>query len=193
MSLRRLRRLDGGVGGLVDFAIDVLRRSRRGRRRSRGPASFSNAANFVIGSRVASSARSPGVLYSRSSSESECEYGRMTLAWTSAGPLRARGTTRRPRSSSRSWRRRRCRRSGRRLRPGNDSTSARDAAAGRLHFDRHGDRVAVVLDEEDDRQLAHAGRVQRFPELALARRAVAERDVDDLVAARTCARGPGCP
>ena len=30
----------------------------------------------------------------------------------------------------------------------------RDVAAGRLHFDRHRDRVAVVLDQVDDRQLA---------------------------------------
>ena len=58
----------------------------------------------------------------------------------------------------------------------------RDVAAGGLHFDRHRDRVAVVFDEEDDRQLAEAGGVERFPELALARRAVAERDVGDFVA-----------
>ncbi len=50
----------------------------------------------------------------------------------------------------------------------------RDVAARRLHLDRHRDRVAVVLDDEHDRQLAHAGGVQRLPELALAGRAVAE-------------------
>ena len=43
------------------------------------PCAFSTAANFVIGSRVASSARSAGVLYSFSSSDSECEYGRDDL------------------------------------------------------------------------------------------------------------------
>jgi hypothetical protein len=48
-------------------------------------------------------------------------------------------------------------------------------------FDRHGDRVAVVLDEEEHRQLLDAGGVERFPELALARGAIAERDVRDFV------------
>ena len=52
---------------------------------------------------------------------------------------------------------------------------------GGLHLDRHRDRVAVVLDEEEHGQAPEAGGVQRFPELALARRALAERDVDDLV------------
>src|SRR6266576_6086087 len=39
-------------------------------------------------SRLASSWRSWGGLYSTSSSDSECEYGRVTCACTSAGPLR---------------------------------------------------------------------------------------------------------
>ena len=39
------------------------------------------------------------------------------------------------------------------MRPGNDVDQLRDVAAGRLHFDRHRDRVAVVFDQEDDRQL----------------------------------------
>ena len=42
------------------------------------------------GSRRASASRSAGVLYQRSSSEWECEYGRVTVAWTSAGPFPAR-------------------------------------------------------------------------------------------------------
>ena len=64
---------------------------------------------------------------------------------------------------------------------GKRANQARDVAAGGLHFDRHGDRVAVVLDEEEHRQLLDAGGVERFPELAFARRAFAERDVGDLV------------
>ena len=58
---------------------------------------------------------------------------------------------------------------------------ARDVAAGRLHLDRDGDGVAVVLDEIEHRQLPRARGVQRLPELAFARRAVADRDVGDLV------------
>jgi hypothetical protein len=48
------------------------------------------AASFAMGSRVLSAVRSSAVLYSFSSSENECEYGLMTLAWTNAGPLRDR-------------------------------------------------------------------------------------------------------
>ena len=77
-------------------------------------------------------------------------------------------------------------------RPGNDSHQPRDVAAGGLHFDRHRDRVAVVFDEEEDRQLLGAGDVQRFPELAFARGAFAERDVDDLVGVEARLRDPGC-
>ena len=40
----------------------------------------------------------------------------------------------------------------------------------RLHFDRHRNRVAVVLDQEDDRKLQVAGGVERLPEFALAGR-----------------------
>ena len=64
---------------------------------------------------------------------------------------------------------------------GKRSNEAGDVAARGLDLDRNRDRVAVVFDEEEDRQAPEAGRVQRFPELALARRTVAERDVDDLV------------
>ncbi len=55
-------------------------------------------------------------------------------------------------------------------------------AARGLHLDGDADGVAVVFDEEDDGQLQVARRVQGLPELALARRAVAGRAVDDLVA-----------
>ncbi len=57
----------------------------------------------------------------------------------------------------------------------------RDRAAGRLHLDGDRDRVAVVLDDEHDRQRQVAGRVHRLPELALRGRAVSGRHVDDLV------------
>ena len=59
---------------------------------------------------------------------------------------------------------------------------ARDVAAGRLHRHRHRDRIAVVFDEIQHRHRLRAGRVQGFPELTLARRAVADRDVRDFVA-----------
>ena len=61
---------------------------------------------------------------------------------------------------------------------------ARDRAAGRVHLDGHRDRVAVVLDDEDDGQLEGRGGVQRLPELALGRRALADRHDDDLVGRR---------
>ncbi len=57
----------------------------------------------------------------------------------------------------------------------------RDVRARRLHLDRDRDRVAVVLDQVQDRKAEVARRVERFPELALAGRALAERDVGDLV------------
>src|SRR2546430_5337139 len=53
---------------------------------------------------------------------------------------------------------------------------AREAAARRLHVDRRRDRVAVVLDEVEHRQLAHAGGVEGLPEFAFARRTFADRD-----------------
>ena len=64
---------------------------------------------------------------------------------------------------------------------GKRSNEAGDITACGLGLDRNGYRVAVVLDEEEDREAPQAGDVQRFPELALARGTVAERDVNDLV------------
>ncbi len=58
---------------------------------------------------------------------------------------------------------------------------SRDAAARGLHLDRDRDRVAVVLHEEEDGQLQVARGVQRLPELALARRPVADGYVDDFI------------
>src|SRR6266511_1562123 len=58
----------------------------------------------------------------------------------------------------------------------------RHRAAGRLNLDRHRDRVLVVLDEEQHRQLQVAGGIQGLPELAFAGRAVPRGDVDQLVA-----------
>src|SRR2546425_9721301 len=58
----------------------------------------------------------------------------------------------------------------------------RDVAAGCLHLGRHADRVAVVLDEKEDRRLARGRGADRLPEFTFARSAFAARDTDDLVA-----------
>ena len=65
--------------------------------------------------------------------------------------------------------------------PGDALDDVGDVAAGRLHIDRNGYRVAVVLDEVEHRHLTGARRVDRFPELAFAGRAFADRHVGDLV------------
>ena len=57
-----------------------------------------------------------------------------------------------------------------------------DRATCGVHLDRDRDRVAVVFDQEDHRQLQVAGGVQRLPELALAGGAVTGGDEDHLVA-----------
>ncbi len=57
---------------------------------------------------------------------------------------------------------------------GKAAHQARDVAARSLHFYRHRDRVAVVFDEEQHRQAASAGDVDRLPEFALAGRSLAE-------------------
>ena len=67
------------------------------------------------------------------------------------------------------------------VKPGKRPHEARDVAARRLHFDGHRNRVTVVLDEEQHRQALGARAAQGLPELAFARRAVAERHVHDLV------------
>ena len=54
------------------------------------PSATSQRGNVVSGSRAASASRSAPGRYSTSSSDSECEYGRMTCACTSAGPFRSR-------------------------------------------------------------------------------------------------------
>ena len=58
----------------------------------------------------------------------------------------------------------------------------------RLIARRHRDRVAVVGDEEHDRQVERARGVEALPELALGRRSFSERHVGDLVAERRAAR-----
>ena len=68
------------------------------------------------------------------------------------------------------------------LQSGEARDHARQIAARRLHFDRRRDRVPVVFDQVEHRQVAGARRVQRFPELALARRSFADGDERDLVA-----------
>src|SRR5580704_12289055 len=45
---------------------------------------------------------------------------------------------------------------------------ARNISARGLYFDRHGNRVFVVLNAEDNRQATIGGCVQRLPEFALA-------------------------
>ena len=57
----------------------------------------------------------------------------------------------------------------------------RDRTARRVDLDRHGDRVAVVLDEKQDGQLQVARRGKRFPELAFGRLPVSPGDVGHLV------------
>ena len=64
---------------------------------------------------------------------------------------------------------------------GKTSDEFGNVAAGRLHFDRHADRVAVVFAQEHHWQFKVAGRVERFPKLAFARSAVAQRNVHDFV------------
>src|SRR4029078_9117839 len=58
---------------------------------------------------------------------------------------------------------------------GEECAELADAAAGWFHLDGYRDGVAVVLDEVNDRQLEIAGVVERPPELAFARRAIAGR------------------
>ena len=58
----------------------------------------------------------------------------------------------------------------------------RNAAPGRLHFHRNRNRVPVVLDQIQQRQLLPARHVQRLPELPLARRPVSTRNVNNLIA-----------
>src|SRR3954453_22522617 len=59
---------------------------------------------------------------------------------------------------------------------------ARNVSPRSLHFDRHGDRITVVFDQEHDRQPEIGGRIHRLPEFAFTGSAVAERDVGDLIA-----------
>src|SRR5580698_6408144 len=58
----------------------------------------------------------------------------------------------------------------------------RDVSAGSVDLDGDGDGVAVVFDNEDDGQLRIRGGVQGLPEFALRCRALADGDIDDLVA-----------
>ena len=137
-------------------------------------------------------AHRPSGLYLLSSSDIECEYGRVTLARTNAGPLRARQyatasvSTRYDSSGSLPST------SPTQCRFGKPRHQLRDVAARGLHVDRHRDGVAVVLDQEQHRQLEVARRVQRLPELTLAGRAVAGRDVARLRRPSPCPRSSGC-
>ena len=70
------------------------------------------------------------------------------------------------------------------LQIGKSGDQLRNVAAGGLLLDRHGDRVAVVFDQIDDRQALQAGDVERFPELAFAGGAFAGGDQRDRVGCR---------
>ena len=76
---RRLLGLHRRVGGGVDLLLDLLDDRLELAPRSRCPRRRGTPPCRVIGSRFASSARSSFVLYSFSSSDSECEYGRIDL------------------------------------------------------------------------------------------------------------------
>src|SRR2546430_5659753 len=52
-----------------------------------------------------------------------------------------------------------------RSQPGKPSHKFRDAPAGGLHFNRHGDGVAIVFHQIQQREFLGAGDVQGFPEL----------------------------
>ena len=136
--------------------------------------------------RLVSSASSSVDRYFAWVSAPECEYGRVTVAWIRAGPTPARtwlmidagplahlevvGA----------------------VEPMDvEPTEAADQLGDRrrrLVARRHRDRVAVVGDDEQDRQVERARGVEALPELALGRRAFAEGDVGDLVAVRSAAR-----
>ena len=177
--LRRLRRLDGGVGGLADLAIDVLgdlgqlvvgdevlRFQKRGELRNRialglvGTLRRRLVEPLVVRERVR--VRTDARRVHQRRSFARAAPGRRVLhraiALEHVGAVAAKDVE-----------------AGERL------DELGDAAAGRLHLDGHRDRVAVVLDHEEHGQFADARGRQRLPELALAGRAVADRDVDDLV------------
>jgi hypothetical protein len=67
-----------------------------------------------------------------------------------------------------------------------------DAAAGRLLVDGHRDRVAVVLDEEDDRRALAARPVEGLVEIALARGALARGDHRDVEVRGLAVAGAVC-
>src|SRR5215813_7016225 len=57
----------------------------------------------------------------------------------------------------------------------------RNASARRLHFNGNRNRVAVVLNQVEQRELFGAGGIKRLPEFAFAGGAVPGRHIDDLV------------
>ena len=63
-----------------------------------------------------------------------------------------------------------------------------EIGAGAWSVEPHRDRVAVVGDDVEHREVEPARGVQRLPELAFGGRALAERHVRDLVAVRGAAR-----
>src|ERR1700726_2756513 len=59
---------------------------------------------------------------------------------------------------------------------------ARDVAAGRIHFYRNADGVAVVFNHEDDGQLLVGGGVESLPELTLGGRPLSDASENNFVA-----------
>src|SRR5512141_1418266 len=58
-------------------------------------------------------------------------------------------------------------------------------STGSAYLDGNRDRVAVILDEIDDRQLQVGGSIERLPELTFARRSFSSRYEDDLVVVKS--------
>ena len=94
-----------------------------------------------------------GRLMLLSSSDIECEYGRVTFARTSARPLRARQYATAFVSTSYDATGSLLSTSPTGTGSGSCARGRRRCAAGRLHVHGHRDRVAVVLDEEQHGQL----------------------------------------
>ena len=179
--LRRLLRLDRGVGSLVDLAIDVLRhrvevvvcrqpfRDEVTRQLRDGIARrFFRALGrrlvqpLVVRQRMRVGTDAVGVNERRSAPLAAPRHG---FAHRSQAVEDVRAVA--PQD----------------LQPGPLLDELGQAAAGRLHFHRHRDRVAVVFDHEHHRRLPDAGGAQRLPEFPFGRRPVADGDVGDFVGA----------
>ncbi len=142
------------------------------RRRKRPRSSIRNSENLrkrILRASGSRSARQLDTDYNHRTANANTDE--CTRACTNAGSAALahirRGLTHGTQASDKS----RCRRlSG----PGNRETigtSLEMSPPGGLDFNRNGDRIAVIFDEEHDRQAQGPRSAQRFPELAFARRA----------------------